>query len=180
MKKALVFKSGDKVVCSIQGKVIRNARVIRTKGGKWFICQNVKNGFRCKNTLGYKYSWLFTPSDLEEFYVDWIRPAVNEEETTHADAFKNSLKVTKPLKKKWTCELLRPKSPDVKAGLEKKLKKYLQKEMKKLLGKTVLNVFKIQPKFSETFAFCWGQAKFDTLMDIDRELELGVFYKRGK
>ena len=52
-----------------------------------------------------------------------------------------------------------------------KLKRYMRKEMKKLAN---------TPKKEDTFSFCWGQAKFDTLMDIDLALNLGVFFKKGR
>ena len=51
-----------------------------------------------------------------------------------------------------------------------KIKQYLRKEMRKIIT--------LSPKIEKTtFAFCWGQAKFDTLMDIDIKLKLGTFYK---
>ena len=33
-------------------------------------------------------------------------------------------------------------------------------------------------KLSNSFVFCYSQAKFDLLLDIDRTLELGAFFKK--
>lgn len=54
--------------------------------------------------------------------------------------------------------------------LKSKLKKYMIKEMGKICHTN-------HPTHKNTFYFCWSQAKFDTLMDIDRELGLNVFFK---
>ena len=54
-----------------------------------------------------------------------------------------------------------------------KIKKILRKEMKKVNGTT-------KGPLPEPFAFCFAQARFDILMNIDRELELGAFYRKGK
>jgi len=54
-----------------------------------------------------------------------------------------------------------------------KIKKILRREMKKISKhKITLS--------DNNFAFCFAQAKFDTLLDIDRELELGAFYRKEK
>ena len=55
-----------------------------------------------------------------------------------------------------------------------KIRAILRREMKKIVNvkERVENNKTLSP-----FAFCWAQAKFDTLMDIDRELKLGAFYK---
>lgn len=52
-----------------------------------------------------------------------------------------------------------------------KIRTILRKEMKKLPSDSQLKNIK------NPFAFCFAQAKFDTLMDIDRELKLGAFFK---
>ena len=53
----------------------------------------------------------------------------------------------------------------------KKLKQYLRKEMDKI------PTDKQMKQGKEPFMFCYAQAKFDMLMDIDRTLNLGVFFK---
>ena len=55
-----------------------------------------------------------------------------------------------------------------------KIKKVLRKEMKKATSSMK------SLGSNSTFGFCYAQAKFDTLMDIDQELELGAFYRREK
>ncbi len=60
--------------------------------------------------------------------------------------------------------------------MDKKLRTFLRKEMMKLnrnLDTKISDEHKIY-----IGAFC--QAKFDLLMDIDREFQLGAFYKKGK
>ncbi len=53
-----------------------------------------------------------------------------------------------------------------------KMKVILRKKMKSIMNIKKNSINKITP-----FSFCFAQAKFDILMDIDRELKLGVFYK---
>lgn len=55
-----------------------------------------------------------------------------------------------------------------------KLKEYMKKEMRK-----IVSVVAHKNIANKKFFFCWGQARFDMLMDIDRELNLGVFFKKG-
>jgi hypothetical protein len=55
-----------------------------------------------------------------------------------------------------------------------KIKKYLRKEMLKIPNDASVE------KGKKPFAFCYAQAKFDALMDIDRDLKLGAFYKKEK
>ena len=58
-----------------------------------------------------------------------------------------------------------------------KLIKLLRDKMKKILHD---NEITVPRKLKDsTFGFCFGQATFDVLMDIDRELKLGAFYKKG-
>ena len=56
-----------------------------------------------------------------------------------------------------------------------KIRAILRREMKK-----INNIKEHVNDKHYPFAFSFGQAKFDTLMDIDRELKLGAFYKAGK
>lgn len=49
---------GDKVFVLIEGKFVEG--VIQKEGEKLYICNNIKDGVRAKDTLGYKYSWAFS------------------------------------------------------------------------------------------------------------------------
>ena len=55
-----------------------------------------------------------------------------------------------------------------------KIKRYLRKEINKIPTASDLK------KRNEPFAFCYAQARFDALMDIDIELDLGAFTRREK
>ncbi len=50
------YKSGQKVTCIMDNALITNAK-IQIQDGNIFICQNIQNGNRCSNRLGYRYSW---------------------------------------------------------------------------------------------------------------------------
>ena len=54
------------------------------------------------------------------------------------------------------------------------IKRYLRKEMDKIPSDAEMH------KGKKPFAFCYAQAKFDALMDIDRELKIGAFFKPSK
>lgn len=47
---------GKKVTCKIYGQFIKDAK-IQESGGKYYICQNERDGARCQNRLGYLLSW---------------------------------------------------------------------------------------------------------------------------
>lgn len=47
---------GKEISCIINGIEIKSAK-INFQNQSYYICQNKKDGSRCKNTLGYKYSW---------------------------------------------------------------------------------------------------------------------------
>ena len=53
-----------------------------------------------------------------------------------------------------------------------KIRVILRREMKKIND--------MKEHIPEPFGFCFAQAKFDTLMDLDRELKLGAFYQIDK
>lgn len=57
-----------------------------------------------------------------------------------------------------------------------KIRTILRKEMKKLPNDKQMKEMK---SFSP-FSFCFSQARFDILMDIDRELQVGAFFKINK
>jgi hypothetical protein len=59
-----------------------------------------------------------------------------------------------------------------------KIKKVLRKEMKK--ATSIMKDIGNDSMKRLSFSFCYAQAKFDTLMDIDHELELGAFYRKEK
>lgn len=54
-----------------------------------------------------------------------------------------------------------------------KIREYLRSEMKEVLRNVNPDVGRT------TFHFCFSQAKFDALMDIDLLLKLEAFYKRS-
>jgi hypothetical protein len=51
------FKHGDKVTCTIDGRKITDARISIDPNEDAFICQNVRDGARARDLLGYKYSY---------------------------------------------------------------------------------------------------------------------------
>lgn len=53
-----------------------------------------------------------------------------------------------------------------------KLKSILRREMDKMPTDNQLK------QLNTVYAFAFAQAKFDTLMDLDRELKIGAFYKQ--
>ena len=53
------FKHGDRVTCEIDGIKITDARISINEDGTPYICQNIKDGARADDKLGYKYSWAF-------------------------------------------------------------------------------------------------------------------------
>lgn len=54
------LRHGMKVRCKIEDKQIDDAKLSKNKKGKYFICQNEKDGATAKNMLGYTKSWLLT------------------------------------------------------------------------------------------------------------------------
>ena len=50
------FKEGLSITCEIDGKKIDDAK-LHFESGKWWVCQNKKDGFDCNDKLGYKYSY---------------------------------------------------------------------------------------------------------------------------
>lgn len=62
------FKTGDQVTCVILDTPINDAKIYvlsdlekdTSNGRTGYICQNLKNGNRSPNNLGYKRSWSFT------------------------------------------------------------------------------------------------------------------------
>jgi len=65
------LRGGVRVSCRIHGEVIDNAK-IQTEDGKFYICQDRRDGDRCSDRLGYKYSWVFnngSTSDLAKVSI---------------------------------------------------------------------------------------------------------------
>ena len=62
------LRGGMRVSCRIHGEVIDDAK-LQTENGKFFICQNRRDGERCEDKLGYKYSWGFYNGSTSELAV---------------------------------------------------------------------------------------------------------------
>lgn len=65
------LKKGMRVTCEIRGDVIEDAK-IQEESGKFYICQNVRDGSDCKDKLGYEYSWRIdrgSDNDIKRNYV---------------------------------------------------------------------------------------------------------------
>ena len=60
------FEEGNLVSCEIDGEDVHSGR-IHYEDDKIYICQDVKDGTRCEDTLGYRYSWYvaYTSDDWE-------------------------------------------------------------------------------------------------------------------
>lgn len=56
------LKAGARVTCTIFGTKIKNAK-LQFEDGKWYICQNERDGNNCKDKLGYEYSWRFNKDE---------------------------------------------------------------------------------------------------------------------
>ncbi|RKY68398.1 MAG: hypothetical protein DRP97_06370 [Candidatus Latescibacterota bacterium] len=50
------MKKGDRVRCKIDGTPVNDAK-IQEENGRFYICQNERDGFECEDKLGYDYSW---------------------------------------------------------------------------------------------------------------------------
>ena len=51
------LKHGMKVTCEIDGTKITDAKISKDADGRFFICQNKRNGGGAGDKLGYAYSW---------------------------------------------------------------------------------------------------------------------------
>lgn len=73
------LKTGDFVRCSIEGTVIKDAKLsfeddtFIYQNRKVFICQNIKNGDTAKDLQGYKFSWIINGNYSAET-IDFIKP----------------------------------------------------------------------------------------------------------
>jgi hypothetical protein len=59
----IIFHTGDKIICNINANKITDAKLYIAYGSKAYICQNVIDGTRASDTLGYCYSWVFNLYD---------------------------------------------------------------------------------------------------------------------
>jgi hypothetical protein len=71
------FKHGDYITCTINGKLIKDARISICKSAennriKPYICQNSCAGDEASNKLCYVYSWALD-SDFTDNYVSDLR-----------------------------------------------------------------------------------------------------------
>lgn len=76
-KKAIKgMKTGDMVRLSMEGKIIKNAKIQLDEkyynNTAYFICQNILSGASCNDKLGYKYSWAITDSH-DASRIDFIK-----------------------------------------------------------------------------------------------------------
>ena len=67
------IQSGAEIKCVIDGENCDDAK-IQIEDGYVYICQNISDGDRCKNTLGYKFSWSVShmdniTKDTNEFFL---------------------------------------------------------------------------------------------------------------
>ena len=59
---------GQKITCKIHGDFIEDGVVQVGSCGRYFICQNIRNGTNCSDKMGYNFSWVVnagTASDLK-------------------------------------------------------------------------------------------------------------------
>lgn len=69
------IETGIKVTCIITssyGKNIIKDCKIQKQRDYYYLCQNIADGVRCEDTLGYKYSWLIgfgNDIDLKHYKV---------------------------------------------------------------------------------------------------------------
>lgn len=58
------LKPGMRVTCNINCSVITDAK-LQIEGGRFYICQNKRDGAVCKDKLGYFYSWALNSREVE-------------------------------------------------------------------------------------------------------------------
>lgn len=46
--------------------------VIAVEEGRVYLCQNIKNGYRCSNTQGYKYGWDVMSGSDNNLRINWV------------------------------------------------------------------------------------------------------------
>lgn len=57
------YHHGDAVTCTIAGSEITDAKISISPMYNPFICQNIRDGTRAVDLLGYQYSWVFSQCD---------------------------------------------------------------------------------------------------------------------
>lgn len=61
------FKHGQRVTCEIRGLKITDAKISIDSDGTAYICQNIANGVRAEDKLGYRMGWTINRA---EYYKD--------------------------------------------------------------------------------------------------------------
>ena len=66
------IQSGTEIKCIIDEEICDDAK-IQIENGEVYICQNIADGDRCNDTLGYRYSWRVShkdniTKDMDEFF----------------------------------------------------------------------------------------------------------------
>ena len=59
------YKVGENVKCTIINTIIKDAK-LQKFNGNWYICQNKKDGSKCRDRLGYYYSWCINSGNKED------------------------------------------------------------------------------------------------------------------
>ena len=68
------FKEGQHVSCIINSREVKSAK-LHQEGGKWYICQNIIDGSRCRDRLGYLFSYEVFSCELNfKDKIEHLRP----------------------------------------------------------------------------------------------------------
>ena len=72
MINACNIRTGTEITCRITNQNIRKAK-LNIENGILYVCQDIRNGNRCIDTLGFKYSWVVgeiprLKYDIEDFF----------------------------------------------------------------------------------------------------------------
>lgn len=77
----MTFTHGQRVLCTIHGTEIKDAKISIDEDGTPYICQNEQDGYDAKDKLGYKYSWKlekdFTKLKRDSSVIANLRPATH-------------------------------------------------------------------------------------------------------
>lgn len=94
------LKHKTKVICTIEGARITDARISVNKGGSKYICQNIYDGANADDKLGYSFSYSIAQSENFAIEVleglramsigDIIIDRNNDEEEIVLDVFENT------------------------------------------------------------------------------------------
>lgn len=78
------FTHGQRVLCTIDGTEITDAKISINKDGTPFICQNEWDGNDAEDKLGYQFSWSLD-GDFTDLQVKNLRPARSWDNLSQAD-----------------------------------------------------------------------------------------------